>query len=141
MIKELSLLKAVSASTFRVSRLPVTALTSIRTVAPSQAAMSRERPSSYETPTTGNGGEVTQLTRKNIRPSVSALIHDHDTGCASGPSVLDFGLECAGPATDQRHRAAFEFIEVGGFAAAGRREWRSLGKPDTHRMQSRCYIA
>src|SRR5262249_4886274 len=64
------------------------------------------------------------MTRKSVCSSVSALIHDDDTGCASGPSVLDFGLECAGPATDQRHKAAFEFIEVGGFAAAGRSEWR-----------------
>src|SRR5262245_1214362 len=76
------------------------------------------------------------MTRKSVCSSVSALIHDDDTGCASGPSVLDFGLECAGPATDQRHKAAFEFIEVGGFAAAGRSEWRFLGKPDTHRTQS-----
>jgi hypothetical protein len=36
------------------------------------------------------------------RPSVSALIHDDDTGCASGPSVLDFGLECAGPGSRTR---------------------------------------
>src|SRR5262249_15767063 len=55
--------------------------------------------------------------------------------------VLDFGLEGAGPATDQHRKATFEFIEVGGFAAAGRSEWRLLGKPDTHRTQSRRHIA
>src|SRR5262249_24546194 len=81
------------------------------------------------------------MTRKSISSSVSALIHDDDTGCASGHSVLDFGLEGAGPATDQSRKATFEFIEVGGFAAAGRSEWRSLGKPDTHRTQSRRHIA
>src|SRR5215475_7976512 len=86
-------------------------------------------------------GKLTQLTRKSISSSVSALIHDDDTGCASGHSVLDFGLEGAGPATDQRRKATFEFIEVGGFAAAGRSEWRLLGKPDTHRTQSRRHIA
>ena len=48
-------IQAVSASTFRVSRLPVTALTSRRTPAPPRAAISSERPSWYGTPTTGMG--------------------------------------------------------------------------------------
>src|SRR5262249_58656205 len=43
--------------------------------------------------------------------------------------------------TDQGRKATLELIEVGGFAAAGRSEWRLLGKPDTHRTQSRRHIA
>src|SRR5262249_23005879 len=76
------------------------------------------------------------MTRKSVCSSVSALIHDDDTGCASGPSVLDFGLECAVPATDQRHKAAFECISVGGCVADGGSEWMFFGKPDAHRAQT-----
>src|SRR5262249_61812929 len=86
-------------------------------------------------------GELTQRTGKTVSPSVSALIHDSDTGRASGRSVLNFGLERAGPATDQRYKAAFEFFEVSGFAAAGRSGRRSLSKPETHRTQPRSHVA
>jgi hypothetical protein len=62
---------------------------------------------------------LTQPARKSVRPAVSALIHDDDTDGASRDRVFDFGLEWAGPAADQRHRAALEILEVDGFAAAG----------------------
>src|SRR5215510_6476398 len=61
-----------------------------------------------------NGGWLSERARKSVRPAVSALIHDDNADGASRDGVFNFGLEWASPATDQRHRAGLEILEVDG---------------------------
>ena len=88
-----------------------------------------------------NGGGLVHQARKDVGPAVRALVHDHDTDGAGRDRVLDLGLERAGPATDQRHGAALETCEVGGFAAAGRRGRRPAAELEIHRAQPPRHIA
>src|SRR5262249_25818568 len=65
-----------------------------------------------------NRGELRQLARKRIFPTVSAFVHDDDTDGAGGDGVLDLDPELAGPTSDQRHGAAFEILKVAGLTSA-----------------------
>jgi hypothetical protein len=85
-------------------------------------------------------GGLAQHARKGVRSTLRALVHDHDADGASRNRILDFGLEWAGAAADQRHGAALETFEVGGGAAAGRCRRRSGAQAEFHRTQPRCHI-
>src|SRR5579883_2992906 len=88
-----------------------------------------------------NRDELAQLTREGVFAAVGPFIHDDDADSAGCDGVLDLGLELAGPASDQRDRAALEILKVACLAPARRRGRRLCIKLEIYGAQPRGDVA